>query len=71
MRWSASSAAIPEICDLLGLGIAFTKIWDQPPVRFHEDVRAEAAAARPARSRDMVWVPATMPPMWPESRPPP
>jgi N-carbamoyl-L-amino-acid hydrolase len=31
------TAALSEICQPLGLGVAFEKIWDQPAVRFDPD----------------------------------
>ena len=52
------NAALTEICEPLGLGVAMQKIWDQPAVRFRcrtASPRCGAAPSCPAsRARDMV-----------------
>ncbi len=49
--------SLDEICAPLGLAVSSTRIWDQPPVRFHADCVASvrrAAAQAGFSARDMV-----------------
>jgi N-carbamoyl-L-amino-acid hydrolase len=51
------SAALPAICEPLGLGVAMQRIWDQPEVRFDADCVAavrRAAELTGYSSRDIV-----------------
>jgi beta-ureidopropionase / N-carbamoyl-L-amino-acid hydrolase len=53
----AAAAALAEVCGPLGLTVASTKVWDQPPVVFDPACVAAvrgAAAASGYKARDMV-----------------
>ena len=50
-------AALPEVCEPLGLGVAMQRIWDQPEVRFDKDCVAavrRAAELTGYSARDIV-----------------